>query len=485
MTKADAKTIDRLPRERERERYILGCLVAFPGRAEEIMQLPLRATDFVDTVNASLYSEFAKQHASGGVDPLLAGRVTNSSAYLLELGQSVNTTAQAAGEAKRIVDARKKRQLAAITESATVASKNGHTPGDIIRILKADLEDIERETDSSVTLRKATSYESRAIDWAWPGWLHRGGLTMFDGDPEKGKSTITADVSARWTYPRPFPFSDADHFRQPGNVLIVAAEDGIETTTKPRLEAAGADLERVYFWPEDEPPITFPSGLDALANAIKRFDISLAIFDPITAHLDDTVNANRDSEVRGALRPLVTLAQETNLALIGIRHLNKDPNKPAMYRGGGSIAFTAQARVVWAVGTDPSDPNRSVMAVLKSNIGKKPPSLSYSIEGHGDTSRIRWEGESSYTAHDIFENKRGRGAKCDDAEKLIADQLADGSRPESEVRQRCYDAGVKEWTYKQARKRLGIVSTKGSMREGWLLSLPEEDGFDAEEVETF
>ena len=33
----------------------------------------------------------------------------------------------------------------------------------------------------------------------------------------------------------------------PQNVLIVAAEDGLEAVMRPRLEQAGADLERVWF----------------------------------------------------------------------------------------------------------------------------------------------------------------------------------------------------------------------------------------------
>jgi putative DNA primase/helicase len=262
----------------------------------------------------------------------------------------------------------------------------------------------------------------------------------------------------------------------PGNVLMLAEEDNADTTTSPRLEAAGANLDRVFFWPEELDPVKLPSGVDTLAAVVKRYDISLTIFDPIGAYFDASINTNVDADVRRALRPLVSLTQETNMAALCSRHLNKDENKSALYRGGGSIAFTAAARVVWAVGADPKDSSRLVLAVLKSNIGIKPPSLSYSIEGVGNTSRIKWEGQSSCTARDIFARKQYRSSKADDAEHLIADLLAHGPRPEPEVHDACRNAGIGEWSYRKARKNLDVQSSKDGMRDGWLLSLPEGDG---------
>jgi hypothetical protein len=398
-------------------------------------------------------------------------------AYLLAATHGVASAANADHYARQIVEARRKRQLHQITEHAASGALNGQSADDVFAVLAADLDDYRRESQSAIELPKVSSIESRTVDWAWPGYLPKGMLVLCDGDPERGKSQITCDVVARWTHPRPFPFTAGDHFREPGNALMVAAEDNADTIIRPRLEAADANLERVYLWPEDAEPIKFPSGIDTLAAVVKRYDIGLAVLDPIGAYLDENVNANRDADVRRALRPLVALAQETNLAVLAVRHLNKDENKSALYRGGGSIAFTAAARVVWAVGCEPNDPKRLVLAVLKSNIGVKPPALCYSIEGVGTTSRIRWEGESTCTAGDIFGRRSGRSSvKPGEAENLITELLAAGPLPENQVHEACRDAGIGEWSYRKARKNLNIESTKGSMREGWLLSLPEGDG---------
>jgi hypothetical protein len=477
---------DKLPRAQDSEEYIAGVLWQFPECAGEVFER-LKPTDIIDPAIRQIFTVAHQQHFAGGIDRALLAKQCGHPQVLADLGvQPENapvTSAHIPAECAKIVEARRKRQLFEVADDARRAALNGQSFDTAFRSLSADLEDIGRDNRRTVELIQASTIEQRSIDWAWPGWLHRGGLTLIDGDPERGKSTITANVVACWTKPRPFPFAPHDHFREPGNALVVAGEDGAATTTAPRLNAAGANLDRVWIWPEDADLIRFPSGIDRLAAAVSQRDISLIILDPITAYLDEDINANRDADVRRALRPLVVLAQETNIAVIGIRHLNKDSNKSALYRGGGSIGFTATARVVWAVGADPNDPKKSIMGVLKSNIGKKPPSLAYSVESHEDTSRVKWESESSYSANDILGQAKGRGAKTEDAEQYIRELLAAGARPSSEVEKLCADAGFKGWTYKQARKNLGVVSSKGSMREGWLSSLPEEDGFEGEQPE--
>lgn len=471
-----------LPRADDAERYCLGCLIAFPDTAGELFEL-LQPTDFFDVEHQRIFTAAARQFSAGGIDRVLLGKETKQPKFLVDLGISPHnapvTDAHIPTEAAKIVEARRKRQLFAIADDARHAALNGHSFATALRLLNADLEDLGTDSRTAIDLPKVSTLNSRPVDWAWNQFLHRGGLTLLDGDPEKGKSQITCDVAARWSYPRPFPFTVGDDFRDPGNVLMIAPEDNAETTIRPRLEAACANLDRVHLWPESEDPITFPSGVGTLAAAVDRYEISLIIIDPLPAHLDENINANRDADVRRALRPLAAMAQEKNLALLGTRHLNKDESKSALYRGGGSIAFTAAARVVWAVGIDPNDSKRMVLAVLKSNIAIKPPALTYSIEGVGTTSRIRWEGESTCTAGEIFGRRSGggrNGMKTSGAERLLADLLADGQRPEAEVRQACLDAGIGEWAYRNARRKLGITSTKGSMREGWLLSLPEDGG---------
>lgn len=79
------------------------------------------------------------------------------------------------------------------------------------------------------------------IEWVWPGYLPRARLIIGDGDPGIGKSTATLNVAAGLTCGR-LPDGTAT---APGNVLVMTAEDNLDDTVKPRLRAAGADMQRV------------------------------------------------------------------------------------------------------------------------------------------------------------------------------------------------------------------------------------------------
>src|SRR5207253_2784907 len=84
--------------------------------------------------------------------------------------------------------------------------------------------------------------QSVPAHWLWPGWIPLGKLTVLDGDPGLGKSTLLLDLAARVT--RGMPMPDGTPGRQ-GGVTLLTAEDSLADTVRPRLEAAGADPERV------------------------------------------------------------------------------------------------------------------------------------------------------------------------------------------------------------------------------------------------
>jgi RecA-family ATPase len=79
------------------------------------------------------------------------------------------------------------------------------------------------------------------VTWLWPGRIPRGKLVVLDGDPGVGKSTLTLTIAAKVSTGSPFP----DGARpERGDVILLSAEDDIADTIRPRLEAAGADLNR-------------------------------------------------------------------------------------------------------------------------------------------------------------------------------------------------------------------------------------------------
>src|SRR5215469_4135388 len=96
----------------------------------------------------------------------------------------------------------------------------------------------------ALATRRISEIEAKPVSWLWPGRIARGKLTIIAGNPGLGKSQITASIAGIVTTGGVWP---VDGVRSaPGDVIFLTAEDDPADTLRPRLEAAGADLERIH-----------------------------------------------------------------------------------------------------------------------------------------------------------------------------------------------------------------------------------------------
>ena len=318
------------------------------------------------------------------------------------------------------------------------------------------------------------------VSWLWQDRIPLGKLTLLDGDPGLGKSTIMFDLAARVSTGAQMP---DDSPGLSGGVVILTAEDGLADTVVPRLNAAGANLDRIVVLKavhlkDVERPPSIPEDLDAVQEAIAMVDAKLVIVDPLVAYLSGDVNSWRDQDVRRSLHPLANLADEMRIALVAIRHLTKGSGGHAVYRGGGSIGIIGAARSGLLVAKDPDDETGRVLAVVKSNLAPEAPSLSYHIEtAENATSRIVWGGESPHSANALvaaFGDPEEQTA-LGQAKTFLLEELADGPRPAKEIQRTARDAGIADRTLKRARHVLAVESYRAGFGPGgtWMLALPK------------
>lgn len=336
----------------------------------------------------------------------------------------------------------------------------------------------------SVAYRMASDIPPERITWIWYGFLAQGKLSLLEGNPKLGKSTLTADIIARITTGEPFP--GHTERRTPRCAVLCSAEDGPADTIVPRLTVAGADLSRVSIatgikLPDDkEAWIGLDKHLDELEAHITEVDAQLLIIDPLMAYLGD-VNAHKDQDVRAALGPLMAMLDRTGCAALLVRHLNKASGSDIVTRGGGSIGISGAARLGMFVGRHPDDDERRVLAQSLTNITPEQPSLEFHLESAPgtDVARIQWaDVPSRYNAEDLLEAAQGgeeRTERTDAAEWLI-DFLRDGPKPAKMVYKHAKLDGHSERTLKRAKSAVGVDSVKeGYGDEGhWVWRLPEE-----------
>ncbi len=323
--------------------------------------------------------------------------------------------------------------------------------------------------------------ESREITWLWHKWLPRGAITILDGDPGLGKSTVTIDLAARvsrgWEMP---PAGGPCCGAEPESVLILNAEDDPGNTIRPRLEAAGADLTRVHLFDRVEtgtiqrPPI-LPFDLERVKDEIKAREVALVIVDPFLAFLDGEIDAHKDQDVRRCLHRLKEIAQETGAAILLVRHLNKMGHNTAMYRGGGSIGITGAARSALLIGRHPDDAAVRVIASTKSNLGPCPRALTYHLEPSDNVARIAWGEEIDLTANDILSHptayhKQGAG---DQAAAAIKELLVDGPMESNTLDESLVGQGYSKRAIKEGRKTAKVKAFRETFSGKWKVSLPD------------
>jgi AAA domain len=322
------------------------------------------------------------------------------------------------------------------------------------------------------------------VSWLWPGRIPHGKLTILEGDPELGKSAVTLDIAARVTTGTAMPGETKR--REPAGVLVICAEDDLADTIKPRLQAAGADLSRVASIPlrrDDHGrliPLSIPDDLERIEAAIVGIKAALVVIDPITAYLSETIQSGNDASVRRATTPLADLAQRRGPAIVLVRHLNKQGDLRAKYRGGGSIAFTAAARSVLVVEQHPDKPDLTVLARVKNNLAKKVDSIGYQLvtaEPWG-VPLVSWQGRELIDADTLL---RGHDARLDapareEAESFLREVLKDGPVPAAQVYEEAEQLRISEKTLKRAKDRLGVESVRdrddAGKTKGWAWQLP-------------
>lgn len=347
---------------------------------------------------------------------------------------------------------------------------------------EADLRQLEREAigPPRPILVTLADVQAEPVEWAWPGRVAFGKMTLVIGDPDEGKSYLLIDAAARVSAGRPWPDGAPS---VGGDVIILSAEDGIADTIRPRLDRQGGNPRRVHVLDavtDTAGPRGFQLGWDlpVLEAAVQATRARYVTIDPLSAYLGRT-DSHKDGEVRGLLAPLAALAATYRVAVVGIMHLTKDAQRRLIARATGSIAFAGAARIVLAVGADPEDTSkaRRFLVTVKNNLGPHAPGLAFTITNEG----VCWDAaplSSSLSAEALLDTSALPATREDagqrvEAERFLAELLTEGPVPSVQVMKDAKANGITERTLWRAKRALTIRAERIPRGKGaWFWSLP-------------
>ena len=271
---------------------------------------------------------------------------------------------------------------AGLAHATKVSESLGHIKHDVVQALHGKdahdhlagggtLDDFVTMPKSrgGVSLVRGDMVLSEKVEWV-PGYedyVPFGGITHLAGMPGVNKSTFTCRVAA-------------DITKLGKSVFLITSEDATDTVIKPRLEAAGADMQKIF---TANRHLTLPRDMEGIEANVDHENIGLLVIDPIDAHLDSDVDSYKNQSIRAALAPLAFMAGKLHCAVILVGHPNKGTRKDPMMRVGGSIGIPGIARSALMMGLHPQSPEEAglrVIASYKGNWAEKPEARIYKVE---------------------------------------------------------------------------------------------------------
>lgn len=344
---------------------------------------------------------------------------------------------------------------------------------------------------------RASSIKSVRPKWLWNGRIPSGTITIFAGRGGEGKSTFALYLTALLNAGQ----LEGDQHGVTSTALIISHEDDWGTVMVPRLKAAGANLDLVVKMSVetriDETTLehvpAFPMDGDKLRQAIHETGAKLVIIDPIPSTIGGDLH--KVADVRRALDPLAVIAQECDVAIIGVMHFNKGSGN-ASDKLSGSHAFRDAVRSVMLFATD-EDSGQRVVTIDKSNYSTaRGESFAFNLVSETvytddgeqtEVGRVEYLGDTDLDVESIINRQPGGDDDHEDrnaAQAFIVSYLEKQDDREGiagEILKAGRAAGFTDNEIKHARKRSKnprIESRKASFGGGWVwaLDLTEHQG---------
>jgi DNA repair protein RadA/Sms len=272
------------------------------------------------------------------------------------------------------------------------------------------------------------SVQIKTIDWLFKDRFAKGMLSMIQGDPGEGKSTVARAMVAMITTGQAPAFWGLTE-NEPRNVVWLTKEESLSHSVAPSLLAMGADLSRVTALAEcDEegkvpPDFLFDDwGIQQLREVIEATEAVAIIIDPLVAFFDTKTDIHKQNETRATLSRLIQMASQCGCVPIGIVHQSKAGQGNPLLKILGSVDFGAACRTAFMVGHDPDDRNKKAFVPTKNNLGRFADPIGFEIAESGE---ILWDEDCHLDADRLSElaSPKAQKQKQDACESWLESEL--------------------------------------------------------------
>lgn len=312
--------------------------------------------------------------------------------------------------------------------------------------------------------------QPKVVNWLWYPYLPIGKISLLQGDPGDGKSTMMMNIIAELSIGGILP--DGTKINQPQRIIYQCSEDGVRDTIKPRLQNCGANCRNIAFIDEE-----VHSGLtlddDRLRDAIAQIHPKLVVIDPIQSYIESDSDLRMAAKARKLMRRIGIWASTFDCAIVLIGHLNKNESSKGLYRSLGSIDVVAAARSILQVDRDSLDDDIRIVRQIKNNLAPIGESIRFEIKKDSGFKWLKMDMIKSNQAactpiisslEELPKNKHEL------ASIILRKHLENGEIESTAIRQELARYRIGEKTINEVKADMGIKSIRKMQKWYWSLS---------------
>ncbi len=321
--------------------------------------------------------------------------------------------------------------------------------------------------------------EDKEPQWFWQDRLLLNELNIIVGIQGTGKSYFTHWLAAMISTGRKLPGTNWPTPK--GRVIFLSYEDPSHRI-KRRVKNCGGDTDLIGLIRGGGGGRMFSlvTDLPRLRVILKKYpDTVMLVVDPVISFFGlGKADTNKGSDVRAVLGPLMKLADEFRVTVVGVMHLNKSGDMDPIHRIAGASAFGELARTVHLIAKNKNDHHLRHFSPMKNNEGPEAPGLNWVITESGTVEFA--DGQTTPTLEEQLSPHPKPKSKKQLAKDFLLETLKNGPMLAEEVNGLAENEGINHWTLENAKKEMGVHSTRrrdgdGTWQEGkWEWSIPPE-----------
>ena len=308
------------------------------------------------------------------------------------------------------------------------------------------------------------------IEWLWEPYIPLGHITDVFGNPGVCKSGLCLHIAKLLSRGDRWP--DDTEIQIRSKTLWIDAE-GAKTLVRDRLSRWNMVKQDLFLPKQEDIFSDFKIGPESdrlIQEILKDQPVRLVIVDSLSgAH---TENENKAQKMKPLMVIFQKWAAEYSCAVVIVHHPNKKhqlnlAQRLDLDRLRGSSVIAASARSVLAVDIvkdkESAEGDLHRLYQLKNNLGRRTDSdLFFRVKDDG----LHFVEPSPVLLASFIPAE----SKMEQAKRIIAEMLADGSKSAKEMEQRLRSEGISEATWKRAKKELNVKSENEGGEWWWKVS---------------